>query len=145
MRFSLQLSDDCYLDYRLAQAPVFAPDEMEVWLHNNEKDICIFKDSKRYVLQVECRAVVTSIEKSIGPYLTTEDILSIICSFNDELFRYSLFEYRDMITTISPCKDEMMLICIIRYDLCNMPELFSSYVVQKDSFICWFNNLCGDD
>jgi hypothetical protein len=80
----------------------FHEDEIEIWLQSQNDNMCLFKDSVRYVLKTECNAVIHHVlDSSSNTQLISPDVIKKIINKDfDPMDTYLLllFEKKELST-----------------------------------------------
>ena len=139
----LILDDTSSLIVRYPQKPRYSFDELEVILRVKKRKYCIFQDSFYYVFQREIPALLTYIQKN--PSIRTDEIRVLLDGRADNVYQFTLFENRDLTTTLVNSSAYNLL----RVDLWRSNRnpanwkytLLHSFHVDRTSFFSWLANI----
>ena len=80
----------------------FHEDEIEIWLQSQNDNMCLFKDSVRYVLKTECIAVIHHVlDSSSNTQLISPDVIKKIINKDFDpmdTYLHLLFEEKELST-----------------------------------------------
>ena len=148
-QYSLKSVDGQFcLRAKPSNTPRFHEDEIEIWLQSQNDNMCLFKDSVRYVLKTECNAVIHHVSDSSNnnPIYPPELIQKIVNKDFDptDTNSHLLFEEKELSTFLTYQQSDD--VCLIVFRGCVFePKCQLSVVFNRHDFRMWFNSLLEDE
>lgn len=148
-QYSLKSADGQFcLRAKPSNTPRFHEDEIEIWLQSQNDNMCLFKDSVRYVLKTECNAVFHHVSDSSNntPIYPPELIQKIVNKDFDptDTNSHLLFEEKELSTFLTYQQSDDVCLIVFR-DCVFEPKYQLSVVFNRNDFRVWFNSLLKDE